>query len=213
MEAPAAGGRPTVVLTRGAGGKLCARRAPAPGRAGSVCFEGTSERLRANGTLTGRHPGQPPGSLRSIVRQGRSCARAGSARDGRGPVPRLAPNRRQKLARLQHFWRAVRGRSPVPNRCGRPAGSRRSHAPMLATKDPSLQDLFYGSDGTRTRDLRRDRPVLVSPGWAGIGGDRLGEQGISLMILRGLPGSGGSFRRPPAGCTRDEMLSNIATPR
>jgi hypothetical protein len=23
---------------------------------------------------------------------------------------------------------------------------------------------FYGSDGTRTRDLRRDRPVLVVPG-------------------------------------------------
>jgi hypothetical protein len=28
----------------------------------------------------------------------------------------------------------------------------------------NLQDVFYGSDGTRTRDLRRDRPVLVVPG-------------------------------------------------
>jgi hypothetical protein len=27
-----------------------------------------------------------------------------------------------------------------------------------ATKDVVLQDVFYGSDGTRTRDLRRDRP-------------------------------------------------------
>jgi hypothetical protein len=26
-----------------------------------------------------------------------------------------------------------------------------------------LQD-FYGSDGTRTRDLRRDSPVMVVPG-------------------------------------------------
>src|SRR5437773_2732779 len=30
---------------------------------------------------------------------------------------------------------------------------------------------FYGSDGTRTRDLRRDRPVLPLPGWPGSGGD------------------------------------------
>ena len=39
--------------------------------------------------------------------------------------------------------------------------SRRSVAPEWATKLPDLQDVFYGSDGTRTRDLRRDRP---SPG-------------------------------------------------
>jgi hypothetical protein len=26
-----------------------------------------------------------------------------------------------------------------------------------------LQDVFYGSDGTRTRDLRRDRPVRAQP--------------------------------------------------
>jgi len=31
-------------------------------------------------------------------------------------------------------------------------------------KESDLQDVFYGSDGTRTRDLRRDRPVLVVPG-------------------------------------------------
>jgi hypothetical protein len=36
----------------------------------------------------------------------------------------------------------------------------------------------YGSDGTRTRDLRRDRPVMVARGWAGIGGDWPREQGF-----------------------------------
>jgi hypothetical protein len=30
-------------------------------------------------------------------------------------------------------------------------------------KLPICRD-FYGSDGTRTRDLRRDRPVFVYPG-------------------------------------------------
>ena len=40
---------------------------------------------------------------------------------------------------------------------------RRSFAPIPATKDANLQGL-YGSDGTRTRDLRRDRPVVALPG-------------------------------------------------
>jgi len=64
-----------------------------------------------------------------------------------------------------------------------------------------------GSDGTRTRDLRRDRPVLVVPGWAGIGGDSRREQGFFAMPLRGLPGAGGSFRGPPAGWTRDATVA------
>src|ERR687891_2804320 len=46
--------------------------------------------------------------------------------------------------------------------------SRRSIAPGSTTKDSYLQ-VVYGSDGTRTRDLRRDRPVMALPGWAGIG--------------------------------------------
>jgi hypothetical protein len=33
----------------------------------------------------------------------------------------------------------------------------------LATEHAHLQDVFSGSDGTRTRDLRRDRPVLALP--------------------------------------------------
>jgi hypothetical protein len=41
--------------------------------------------------------------------------------------------------------------------------SRRSSALVQATKDAYLQEV-YGSDGTRTRDLRRDRPVLALPG-------------------------------------------------
>jgi hypothetical protein len=40
--------------------------------------------------------------------------------------------------------------------------SRRSSAPRSTTKDDDLQ-AFYGSDGTRTRDLRRDRPVGAQP--------------------------------------------------
>src|SRR6266511_3813761 len=60
--------------------------------------------------------------------------------------------------------------APLCSRAGHPrAGSardrlksRRSIAPKEATKDADLQDVFYGSDGTRTRDLRRDRPVRGS---------------------------------------------------
>jgi hypothetical protein len=47
--------------------------------------------------------------------------------------------------------------------CGIRAGQpkdRRSFTPILATKDAYLQDVLSGSDGTRTRDLRRDRPAF-----------------------------------------------------
>jgi hypothetical protein len=42
--------------------------------------------------------------------------------------------------------------------------SRRSIAPQRETKDADRQGVFYVSDGTRTRDLRRDRPVLALAG-------------------------------------------------
>ena len=42
-------------------------------------------------------------------------------------------------------------------------GMKRSGRSLCQIHIPALQD-FYGSDGTRTRDLRRDRPILVLPG-------------------------------------------------
>jgi hypothetical protein len=61
---------------------------------------------------------------------------------------------------------------------------RRSFAPRRATEHADLQGL-YGSDGTRTRDLRRDRPVMALAGCAGIGGDSRHEQALSIVPLRG----------------------------
>src|SRR5262245_61774243 len=69
----------------------------------------------------------------------------------------------------------------------------------------------YGSDGTRTRDLRRDRPVMALPRWAGIGGNALGEQGVPSVKLRGSASVGGSFRRRPAGSVRDAVLAQSQT--
>ncbi len=59
------------------------------------------------------------------------------------------------------------------------------------------------SDGTRTRELQRDRPALVSPCWPGLGGDSQRERGLSANVLRGSPGGSGGIRRPPGGCVRD----------
>src|SRR5215216_142995 len=70
---------------------------------------------------------------------------------------------------------------------------------------------FYGSDGTRTRDLRRDRPVMALPGCAGIGGDYRHEKGFSTLVLRGFPGAAGTFRRPPAGSVRDALVVGTVT--
>jgi len=89
------------------------------------------------------------------------------------------------------------------------AKSRRSFTPILATKHANLQDVFSGSDGTRTRDLRRDRPVLPLADWAGIGGDSPREQGVSLLAWRGLPGAGGNLRGPRAGPARDASLPEL----
>jgi hypothetical protein len=55
--------------------------------------------------------------------------------------------------------RAPSGRLGIPVRDGRGIdGGRRSFAPSEATRHADLQG-FNGSDGTRTRDLRRDRHV------------------------------------------------------
>ena len=154
------------------------------------------------------------------------CARCpGSARDGRRqPLPGRAKHLQTPRFRnsapddLRLTWPVVRlaGFSdydrlaagiPVRDIRGMKIG-RRSFAPRAAAKDPDVQ-VLYGSDGTRTRDLRRDRPVLVSPGWAGVGGDFRHEQAFSAVVLRGLPGVGGGLRRPPAGCVRDALLSEL----
>ena len=42
--------------------------------------------------------------------------------------------------------------------------SRRSFAPEAGDKRCRFAGVFSGSDGTRTRDLRRDRPVMALPG-------------------------------------------------
>jgi hypothetical protein len=61
---------------------------------------------------------------------------------------------------------------------------------------------FYGSDGTRTRDLRRDRPVSELAAWAWIGGNSRHEQGVSHLVLRGLPCACGDLVRDQGGMLR-----------
>jgi hypothetical protein len=68
--------------------------------------------------------------------------------------------------------------------------NRRSFCAEPATENADLQ-AFIGSDGTRTRDLRRDRPVLALPAWAWMRGDPRRDQGVSQLVLRGLPGTSG----------------------
>jgi hypothetical protein len=64
------------------------------------------------------------------------------------------------------------------------AGGRRSLTPKSATKDAILQAVFYGSDGTRTRDLRRDRPLRGSRRLATMDAESLyscGSSGFSRL--------------------------------
>ncbi len=84
------------------------------------------------------------------------------------------------------------------------AGSARDEkkpAVVMSNTYANLQD-FYGSDGTRTRDLRRDRPVVALPGWAGIGGDLWQEQSFSHRgcgDCRGPAGASGDLVRDVRG--------------
>jgi hypothetical protein len=57
----------------------------------------------------------------------------------------------------------------------RSASSLPTSSAATACSEGTLRD---GSDGTRTRDLRRDRPVLALAGSAGIGGDSVQQQGF-----------------------------------
>src|SRR5919106_2851384 len=63
----------------------------------------------------------------------------------------LPPSSRAKRPANTHSFCLLRASAGL-------AGSRRSSAPILATEAADLQALLNGSDGTRTRDLRRDRP-------------------------------------------------------
>jgi hypothetical protein len=71
--------------------------------------------------------------------------RAGSARDGSDERRRMRTKSRCKTRTLVRDRRGIHG-------------GRRSFVPTRTTKDTDLQ-VLYGSDGTRTRDLRRDRPA------------------------------------------------------
>jgi hypothetical protein len=66
------------------------------------------------------------------------------------------------------------------------------------------------SDGTRTRDLRRDRPGMALPVRAGIGGDLRREQRVSHLVLRGLPCVCGHLRGLRAGSARDGDVAHLA---
>ena len=70
---------------------------------------------------------------------------------------------------------------------------------------------LYGSDGTRTRDLRRDRPVLAS----GLSGDRRGftaGAGRSDPAVAGTRGRGREFAATSCGmCAEMRSLSQLAT--
>jgi hypothetical protein len=120
-----------------------------------------------------------------------------------GPRPPVMPSGHPACgdSRLQTRLRRL---FPVRDVRGMPR-SRRSSAPEQATKHAYMQG-FYGSDGTRTRDLRRDRPVMAVPGLAGMSGDLRLEQALSTAAVRGLPAVGGSFRGRPAGSVRDAIV-------
>ena len=86
-------------------------------------------------------------------------------RDLRGMTPEFGPlSRTQNMGISSTFTWSDRVRVSRAGSARDRLESRRLFAPNEATKDPDLQGVFYGSDGTRTRDLRRDRPVLVVPG-------------------------------------------------
>ena len=78
----------------------------------------------------------------------RASPRAGCAADTAAPRAKIPAKRHLSVS------------------CGMSAGThrdRRSSAPNVATEDALLQGIYSGSDGTRTRDLRRDRPVRARP--------------------------------------------------
>jgi hypothetical protein len=80
-------------------------------------------------------------------------ASEGHARSCAGWKPRRAACWSQKHLQTGPVSRLVRAMREM-REC------RRSFAPHKATKDADLQGVYNGSDGTRTRDLRRDSSAL-----------------------------------------------------
>src|SRR5204863_7350667 len=81
------------------------------------------------------------------------------------------------------------------------AGSTRDEkkpAVVMSNTCTDLQD-FDGSDGTRTRDLRRDRPGQVVSGPSGDRRACPSRAGLSIARVAGSAAAGGFFRWPPAG--------------
>src|ERR687888_2664441 len=110
---------------------------------------------------------------------------AGLVPTARAPVNALLGTRARvdlRLARPVILLRGLAARAGSLRRFqanSRARSARDEKKPAVVTSNTyaDLQD-FYGSDGTRTRYLRRDGPVLVVPGWAEIGGDSPREQGV-----------------------------------
>ena len=95
------------------------------------------------------------------------------------------------LQRFQAEKRLTHNASAGSPRDGRKAGGRSC---LRWQRNMRMCREFYGSDGTRTRDLRRDRPVLVF---------RHGRD-FRLAPCQGLADTCGSYREPHAGSARDE---------
>jgi hypothetical protein len=95
--------------------------------------------------------------------------------------------------------------------------SRWSITPSRATEDADLPG-FYGSDGTRARDPRRDRPVLALPGLSGNGRGFPTSAGLLAVGLAGIAGCGrgrpAAFCGISAGCTLPQLRTGAtkATP-
>jgi hypothetical protein len=185
-------------------------------------------------TVAARPGPLPPGDERPGHLRLRGCsfqsrqARRGRRRRGqhghrlRASVPQrdrqLSANDRPSTGRA-----SVLAESPaIAGGCGDlrlvrerdPRGRSKKPAVCAAQKMP-ICTYFNGSDGTRTRDLRRDRPVLVL---AAMDGSRRGFPAIPgtsgawrRVDLRGSAGLRGAVREGRAGSARDDVMPSKTT--
>jgi hypothetical protein len=158
-----------------------------------------SRAIHPSAPCTGRGVGADRPTTRRSPRQRRSPpqrfrphleARAGSGETSASRRNALRP----RLARARHHPRRQTERTIPPLL---------QTADELAKRRATKRGVVSGSDGTRTRDLRRDRPVTALPGYAGMCGDSRREQALRPLGLRGSPGTRGYFRHPRTGSARD----------